>query len=69
MGFRSRSFIISHLLLLGRNEKIEDVNELRFIDYGVKIKMTEVNIHSLSVDTPKDLEYVKKEIERIYETN
>ena len=53
----------------GRNEKIEDVNELRFIDHGVKIKMTEVNIHSLSVDTPKDLEYVKKEIERIYETN
>lgn len=53
----------------GRNEKIEDVNELRFIDHGVKVKMTEVNAHSLSVDTPKDLEYVKKEIEHIYEAN
>lgn len=53
----------------GRNEKIEDVNELRFIDHGVKIEMTEVNAHSLSVDTPKDLEYVKKEIEKTYETS
>lgn len=51
----------------GKNERIEDVNELRFIDHGIKIEMTEVSAHSLSVDTPKDLEYVKKEIQRLYE--
>lgn len=43
----------------GYNEKIEDVNELRFIEHGKKLKMVEVEAHSLSVDTPKDLEYVK----------
>lgn len=43
----------------GYNEKIEDINELRFIEHGKKIKMVAVEAHSLSVDTPKDLEYVK----------
>lgn len=43
----------------GYNEKIEDVNELRFIEHGKKLKMREVDAHSLSVDTPKDLEYVR----------
>lgn len=44
----------------GKNEIIEDINELRFIENGVKLKMVEVEAHSLSVDTPKDLEYVRK---------
>ncbi len=52
----------------GKNERVEDINELRFIDHGIKIRMKEVNAHSLSVDTPKDLEFVKKEIERRDET-
>ncbi|MCD7761770.1 MAG: 3-deoxy-manno-octulosonate cytidylyltransferase [Lachnospiraceae bacterium] len=43
----------------GYNEKIEDINELRFIEHGKKLKMTEVNANSLSVDTPKDLEFVR----------
>lgn len=43
----------------GYNERIEDVNELRFVEHGKKIKMVEVDAHSLSVDTPKDLEYVR----------
>ena len=42
----------------GKNEKIEDVNELRFIEHGKKIKMIPVNANTLSVDTPKDLEHV-----------
>lgn len=47
----------------GYNEKIEDVNELRFIEHGKKLKMIKVEAHSLSVDTPKDLEHVRKVIE------
>lgn len=43
----------------GYNEKIEDVNELRFIEHGVKIKMVAVDAKTLSVDTPKDLEHVR----------
>ena len=43
----------------GELEKIEDVNEIRFLENGKKIKMIKVNNQkSLSVDTPKDLEKV-----------
>jgi len=45
----------------GPIEKIEDVNEIRFIENGKKIKMIKVDdIETLSVDTPKDLEKVRK---------
>ncbi len=48
----------------GYNETIEDINELRYIEHGKKIKMIKVEANSLSVDTPKDLEYVREEINR-----
>ena len=44
----------------GPIEIIEDVNEIRFLENGEKIKMIKVNSHSLSVDTKKDLEQVKQ---------
>lgn len=43
----------------GENERIEDINELRFLEHGKKLKMIPVEAHTLSVDTPKDLEYVR----------
>ncbi|MGE8548988.1 MAG: 3-deoxy-manno-octulosonate cytidylyltransferase [Alcaligenes sp.] len=50
----------------GTNEKIEDINELRFLEMGVKIKMIRVKKgDSLSVDTPKDLERVIDRISSI----
>ena len=49
---------------VGKNEAIEDINELRFIDNGIKIKMIKVTSNSLSVDTPKDLDYIRKEIQK-----
>lgn len=48
----------------GPLEKIEDVNELRYLEHGKSIKMIKVDTHSLSVDTPKDLEKVRLIIER-----
>lgn len=44
----------------GKLEKIEDINELRFLEHGKKIKMVTVDAHSLSVDTPMDLEKIRK---------
>lgn len=42
------------------NEKAEDINELRFIEYGVPLKMIIVPpSRGLSVDTPKDLVRVR----------
>ncbi len=43
----------------GRLEQIEDINELRFIEHGKKLRMIPVEAHTLSVDTPKDLEFVR----------
>lgn len=43
----------------GKNELIEDINELRFIEHGKKLRMVPVVSSTLSVDTPKDLEKVR----------
>lgn len=48
----------------GPVEQIEDINELRFIEHGKKLKMIPVEAHTLSVDTQKDLEYVRKVLAR-----
>lgn len=53
----------------GYNEGIEDVNELRFIEHGVKVKMTKVQANSLSVDTIKDLEHIRRIAEKKGETS
>lgn len=44
----------------GENEKIEDVNELRFVEHGKNLRMIPVEARTLSVDTPKDLDYVRE---------
>ncbi len=43
------------------NEVVEDINELRFIEHGVRLAMILVEeSEALSVDTPKDLDQVRK---------
>ncbi len=48
----------------GYNERIEDINELRFIEHGMPLQMIAVEAETLSVDTPKDLEAVRQEVLR-----
>lgn len=43
----------------GPLEAVEDINELRFVEYDKPLRMIPVDGESLSVDTPKDLEYVR----------
>ena len=43
----------------GPVESIEDINELRFLEHGKPLKMIPVDARTLSVDTQKDLEYVR----------
>ena len=43
----------------GKNEAVEDINELRFIENGKRLKMIPVQSDTLSVDTARDLEYVR----------
>lgn len=45
----------------GRFETIEGIDTLRFLDYGKQLKLVKVDAcESLSVDTEKDLEVVRR---------
>lgn len=47
---------------MGEIERIEDIDHLRFLENGVSMYFHEVESESISVDTQKDLEYVRKVI-------
>ena len=42
----------------GNLEKIEDIDLLRYIENRIKVNFIDVDCHTLSVDTPKDLDRV-----------
>lgn len=48
----------------GKIEQIEDIEILRFIEGGFKVQYVEVESRSVAVDTKKDLEKVRKIMER-----
>ena len=41
-------------------EAIEDIEILRFLEIGLKVKMVEVSDTSVAIDTPSDLKRVLK---------
>lgn len=45
---------------MGSLEKAEDIDHLRFLENGIKLYFYSVDSESISVDTPKDLEKVRK---------
>ena len=45
---------------IGKIESIEEIEILRFIENGIKVQYIEVLSDTVAVDTPKDLEKVKK---------
>ena len=63
-GFRSRAlkFFYDYGKSYGKAqaESIEDIEILRFIENGYKVQYVEVSSDTVAVDTPKDLERVKK---------
>lgn len=53
---------------MGSIEKIEDIDHLRFLENGVDLHFALVQSDSISVDTPKDLDFVReKMMERLEE--
>lgn len=46
------------------NEQFEDIEILRFIDMGYKVKMKETNVNSIAVDIPSDIIKVEKYLEK-----
>lgn len=59
-GFRRKALMAFGGLPRGASELIEDIEILRFIENGIKVRMIEVKSGSMAVDTPEDLEAVKK---------
>ncbi len=49
----------------GYLESIEDIDEYRFLENGHKLKFVLTNANTLSVDTPKDLEKVRKIVDSV----
>lgn len=54
-------FFVKHPM--GKIERTEDIDHLRFVENGYPLYFTEVQSESISVDTPKDLEKVRKIIQ------
>lgn len=53
----------------GRAEEIEDIEILRFIENGYRVKYIEVDSHTVAVDTQKDLEKVREIIQNKFTKN
>lgn len=62
-AFRRASLLRFSEYSRSRNEKIEDIEILRFIDNGIKVKFIEVNSVSVAVDTINDYYLVKQIME------
>lgn len=45
---------------MGELERIEDIDHLRFLEHGIDLHFNYVKSESISVDTPKDLEKVRR---------
>jgi len=46
------------------NEKYEDIEILRFVDMGYKVKMRETNADSIAVDIPDDVQKVERYLQQ-----
>lgn len=53
---------------MGELERAEDIDHLRFLENGHPLFFTEIDSESISVDTPKDAEKVRKIFERSHES-
>lgn len=58
-GFSCEALKLFSKGLKTENEAIEDIEILRFLDMGFKIKMRETKIDSISVDVPDDVARVE----------
>jgi len=45
-------------------EQIEKLEQLRFLEHGMRMKIVVTEYDSLSVDTPKDLDLARRYFER-----
>lgn len=59
-AFRKKSLLKFSKLLMRQNETAEKLEQLRYLEYGMKIKVIETESIGVGIDTPEDLEKAKK---------
>lgn len=59
-GFRKDTLLNFTKWPAGQLEEIEKLEQLRYLENGVKIRMGLVEFESVAIDTPDDLEYAKQ---------
>lgn len=63
MGFKKDALLDYTTENRSKLEKIEDIEQLRFLNMNIKIKAIKINTDAMSVDTPKDVIRIKKMME------
>ncbi|MEY4629360.1 MAG: hypothetical protein RLZZ595_1686 [Bacteroidota bacterium] len=64
-GFRKKTLLAFTHWSMGELEQAEMLEQLRYLENGVNIRMVETTETSLGIDTPEDLEAAKKYIKLI----
>lgn len=54
-AFRKDALLQFSTLVMRQNEKAEKLEQLRYLEYGMKIKVMETNFVGVGIDTPEDL--------------
>ncbi|MGC6430639.1 MAG: 3-deoxy-manno-octulosonate cytidylyltransferase [Jejuia sp.] len=59
-AFRKRALMDFYRLPMVTLEAAEKLEQLRYLEYGKRIKMVETDVEGVEIDTPEDLERAKK---------
>lgn len=59
-AFRKEAILDFYRLPMQSLEATEKLEQLRYLEYGKRIKMVETNVQGIEIDTPEDLERAKK---------
>ena len=65
-AFRKTALLKFSKLPMLQNERAEKLEQLRYLEYGMKIKVLETKYMGIGIDSPEDLEkanaYLKKQL-------
>ncbi|MDR2122993.1 MAG: 3-deoxy-manno-octulosonate cytidylyltransferase [Flavobacteriaceae bacterium] len=64
-AFRKRSLLNFTRLQMLQNEKAEKIECIRYLEYGMKIKLVETEFIGVGIDTPEDLEKANEIIQKM----